>query len=187
MDVNETIKVLAVLKAAYPHSFKDLLKSDAEAMIDLWSMMFSDTPYEEVNAAVAALISTRTVGFSPTIGEVKEKLHSIKTADALSEQEAWELVSKACKNGLYGYKKEFEKLPPEVQRAIRSPEQIRAWAKLDEDTFQSVVASNFMKSFRIQRARDKEFALLPSEVRKIIGGASENTKLIRGPEDASSL
>lgn len=105
----------------------------------------------------------------------------------LTEQEAWELVSKACRNGLYGYKKEFEKLPPEVQRTIRSPDQIRAWAKLDEDTFQGVVASNFMRSFRIQQARDNEFDLLPDEVKKRIRGSDGAMKLMGGSEDASSL
>ena len=188
MDVNETIKVLAVLKAAYPHSFKDLSKSDAEAMIELWSAMFSGERYEEVNAAVAALISTRTVGFSPTIGEVKEKLHSLKTANELTEQDAWDLVAKACSNGLYGYKKEFKKLPPEVQRVIRSPEQIREWAKVSEEALHTTVANNFMRMFRIQRAREKEISMLPSGVSQMFGiSGPKNAGLIGDGENDTTL
>lgn len=83
MTADDALKILATLKAAYPHSFKDLTKRDAEAMIDLWAKMFAAENYSEVNAAIGALISTRTVGYSPTIGEVKEKLQSLKAANIL--------------------------------------------------------------------------------------------------------
>lgn len=178
MTTEETTKILATLKAAYPHSFKDLTRRDAEAMIELWTTMFSAESYAEVSAAIAALISTRTVGYSPTVGEVKEKLQSLKPVSTLSEQDAWSLVSKACSNGIYGYKKEFAKLPPEVQRAVGAPEQLREWAKMDADTVQSVVASNFMRNYRALQAREKEQAMLPPNVQQMIGGLSDSMKMI---------
>ena len=178
MTTEETTKILATLKAAYPHSFKDLTRRDAEAMIELWTTMFAAERYEEVNAAIAALISTRTVGFFPTVGEVKEKLQSLRPASTLSEQDAWSLVSKACSNGIYGYKKEFAKLPPEVQRAVGAPEQLREWAKMDADTVQSVVASNFQRNYRTMQARERETAMLPQSVRDLIGGVAEGMKMI---------
>ena len=178
MDNTETIKVLATLKAAYPHSFKDLTKRDAEAMIELWASMFAAESYVEVNAAVCALISTRTVGYSPTIGEVKEQLQKLRDVSCLSEQQAWALVSKACSNGLYGYKEEFAKLPQEVQMAVGAPEQLREWAEMDVDTLQSVVASNFQRSFRTMAAREKEKAMLPPAVQNLIGGLAEGMKML---------
>ena len=45
MDRNETIQILTVLKAAYPHSFKDLSSRDANAMIDIWQTMFAAESY----------------------------------------------------------------------------------------------------------------------------------------------
>lgn len=174
MDRTETIKILAVLKAAYPHAFKDMTKIDAEAMLSLWERMFWDDNYAEVNTAIAALISTRTVGYSPTIGEVKEQIQKLRMHNTIDESEAWALVSKACRHGLYRSVEEFEKLPAEVQRAVGSPEQIRAWASMEEVTFQSVVASNFRKVFRIQAQRDKEMAMLPSEVKQMISGITRN-------------
>jgi hypothetical protein len=178
MERADAIKILAVLKAAYPHSFTSLTVKDANAMIDLWASMFAEESYETVNVAVAALISTRTVGYSPTVGEVKEQLQSLKSSKALSEQAAWALVSRACENGIYGYRKEFAKLPPEVQRAVGAPEQLREWAKMDADTVQSVVASNFMRNYRAQQSREKEVSMLPPAVRSVIGGIAEGMKLI---------
>lgn len=180
MDRNETIKILATLKAAYPGSYRGMTARDAEAMIELWSRMFAES-YADVNAAVAALISTRTVGFSPTVGEVKDQLQKLRSANTLPEQEAWALVSRACRNGLYGYRQEFAKLPPEVQRAVGAPEQLREWAAMDADTLQSVVASNFMRAYRTQKARERENAMLPPEVRALITGLSD-TLMIGGGE-----
>lgn len=178
MDRVETAKILSVLKAAYPHSFKDLTKRDAESVLDLWAAMFSEEPYEAVSAAVYALIAVRKDGYSPTVGEVKERLDMLRSGDDLPEQSAWALVSKACRNGLYGYRKEFDRLPPDVQRAVGAPEQLRAWARMDAETVESVVASNFLKNYRAQRIREKEAAKLPPEIRKMIGGIAQELKLL---------
>lgn len=180
MDRNETMQVLTVLKAAYPHSFKGMTKRDAETMIELWQMMFSADSYEMVNAAVAALISTRKEGYTPTIGEVKERLAFAKeqSSGGLTEQEAWALVEKACRNGLYGYQKEFEKLPLEVQRVIGAPEQLKAWAAMDTETVNSVVASNFMRAYRTEKQRAKELSMLPPSVLETISLVSGNMKMI---------
>lgn len=178
MTRDETLKILSVLKAAFPHSYKDMTKRDATAMVDLWTMAFAGDPYEAVNAAVVALIVTRTTGFSPTIGEVKEKLAAPKAAQELSEQSAWALVSKACENGLYGYQKEYAKLPPEVQRAVGAPEQLKAWAAMDAETVQSVVASNFMRNYRTQQARAKEVEAMPPAVREMLSGVVSSMAMI---------
>lgn len=178
MTYDETVKVLSVLKAAYPHSFKGMTKRDAEGMITLWETMFKADPYEAVNAAVGALIATRTTGYSPTVGEVKEQMQRVHEATTLSEQAAWSLVSKACANGLYGYKKEFAKLPEEVQRAVGAPEQLKEWASMDSETVQSVVASNFMRNYRTQAKREHENAMLPPDIRKMISGVADGMRML---------
>ena len=180
MNMKETALILTALRNAYPHSYRDLGPRDFEQMIELWQSMFEDDSYAEVSAAVKALITSRTVGYSPVIGEVKEKLHALRHVGELSEQDAWAMVSKACANGLYGYQKEFDKLPPEVQRAVGSPEQIKAWAAMDVETVESVVASNFMRNYRTQAARKKEFDMLPESVRTVIGPLADSLKLIGG-------
>lgn len=178
MTYDDALIVLAVLKAAYPHSFKGMKRADGEAMAKLWQMQFASESLEDVTAAVNALISTRTAGYSPAIGEVKEKLHALRTVDSLSEQEAWALVSKACRNGYYGYLEEFAKLPPEVQRAVGRAEQLRDWALMDEDTFQSVIGSNFQRNYRATQVREKERAMLPDSVREMIGGIADGMKML---------
>lgn len=174
MTRTEIIRVLSLLKSAFPHSYKDATKQDVDLMVQLWERQFSGNSAEEVTAAVDALISSRTTGYSPTIGEIKEQMQKLRKPNELDELSAWALVSKACRNGLYGYKEEFAKLPPEVQAAVGAPEQLRAWAMMDTDAVESVVASNFQRNYRTTQARNKELEKLPENVRSMLSGVADH-------------
>lgn len=175
MTEHETLVILATLQTAYPHSFKD---ADPDTTCKLWQLMFASDDYEQVAAAVYALIASRKEGYSPTIGEVKEKLRLLYGQKELTEQEAWALVFKALSNGYYGYKTEYEKLPPEVQKAVGRPEQLREWAMMQTDTVQSVVASNFMRSYRVMLTREKELAALPPDFRLRLSGLADSMAML---------
>lgn len=177
MNSSETKMVLATLRAAYPGFYKDMSKEDLYAVVNLWQRIFDSDPYEQVSAAVLALISSRVEGYPPTPGAVKEKLEFLRDPEPMSETDAWGCVLKAIKNGLYGYKKEFDKLPPQVQAAVGQPEQLREWAMMDVETVQSVVASNFMRTFRTTEKRRKDMAMLPTEIREMIAPLADRMSL----------
>lgn len=75
MTKEETLRVLAILKAAYPASYNGMTKREAEGTVAVWNMHFASIPGEIVLMAVHKLISTNK--FPPTISEVKEKLTSL--------------------------------------------------------------------------------------------------------------
>lgn len=177
MDRRQVIETLAILKAAYPGSYNNMTEGDSKTMVALWERQFADEDARVVLAAVDALISTRTKGYTPTIGEVKEQIHKLRTTEELDAASAWAMVAKACRNGIYGYRKEFEKLPPMVQAAVGAPEQLREWAMMDAEVVQSVVASNFQKTYRITQQRQKELTMLPAEVRRMITGTADRLAL----------
>ena len=165
MTLQETIKVLAIITEVYPAFAKDRnIRNTAE----LWARFFEDEPFPAVEAAVMQFIATDTKGFAPSIGQIKAALHNVAGAEELSEVEAWALVSKACRNGYYGYKEEFAKLPPVIQEVIGEPEVLRDWAVMDTDEFGTVVASNFMRSYRVRAAHAKERAMLPSSIQALL-------------------
>lgn len=183
MNRKEVTQTLSVLKAAYPHSFRDMTKLDGEALVNLWTRQFADEEAGAVRAAVENLISSRTTVFSPTVGEIKDQIHRIRTVDGINDAQAWTLVEKACRRGLYNAREEFDKLPPDIQAAVGGPEQLKAWAAMDAETVNSVVASNFRKTYRTVQAREKEKALMPPEVKAFLAGVAENLKLGDGSED----
>lgn len=184
MNRKEVTQILSVLKAAYPHSFKDMTKLDGEALVNLWTRQFAEEDPAAVSAAVNALISTRTTGYSPTVGEIKEQLHRLRAVNGLSDAEAWNMVEKACRRGLYNAREEFDKLPPDVQAAVGGPEQLKAWAMMESDTVNSVIASNFRRTYRTVQEREKEKALMPPEVRAFVAGVADKMKLGGGEKKA---
>lgn len=177
MDRQETMAILSVLRGAYPAFYRDTSRQEAEAIVNLWAAMFADDDYALVSAAVKSLIVADTKGFPPVIGQVKEYIRKLTVPQEMTEGEAWALVSKAIRNGIWGAKKEFDALPPKIQRIVGSPQQLTDWAKMDSESVHSVVASNFQRSFRAKAKADKEYAALPSEVRSLIGNPCEWLRL----------
>ena len=177
MNRNDVIALMAVLKTAYPSYYKQVSRDEALAAINLWSEMFADDDPEIVSAATKALIASRTEGFPPTIGAVKAKMHDIANPDAMTEDEAWRIIAKALRNGIYGSREEFDKLPAELRKIVHDPAQLKEWAKMDEETVQSVVVSNFRRSYRVTATRKKELDMLPQDVRAAISSTVGRMRL----------
>ena len=131
-------------------------------MVNLWQIQFADFACEDVIRAVPRIDwPTRTEGFPPTIGAVKEqaaKLHSKKQPLRRQRPGLWSAELPATAFTAAG--KEYDKLPLPVQKAVGDAEQLRTSAAMDEETVASVVASNFARSYRTVLAREKEALLL---------------------------
>ena len=168
MTREDTIKILSVLRGAYPAFYRDITKQEAESTIALWESMFDEEPYELVGAAVKAFIAGDGKGFPPAIGQIKERIRQITTPEDMTEQEAWAMVSKALRNSTYGSMEEFAKLPPEVQAVVHDPGQLKQWAMSPADEVETVIASNFMRSFRAKQKASKEYMALPTSVKQLM-------------------
>lgn len=170
MTREETLAIMGVLKAAYPNFYKGMGRADAEGIVDLWSSMFDQEPAQLVAMAVKAHIANDKKGFPPHIGAIKTAIVQLTKPPELelSEMEAWGLVRRAVRNGIYGAQKEFDALPPVVQQVVGSPGQLKEWALMDEDVVASVVSSNFQRSFKARAASAQEFLALPGDVRQVM-------------------
>ena len=186
MTKAETAKLLAVLQLNYPENFRG--KSDAviDAMVNLWHGVFERDSYQLVQSAVMAYIQTSTDRFMPNVGLIREQIRKLTAPDGMSEAEAWGLVKNALRNGLYGYHEEYAKLPSVVQRCLGSENTIREWAMMETDELDSVVASNFQRSFRAISKSEEEWEKLPpgyrDEMRKLSGQIFGRLELEGGKE-----
>lgn len=162
MTKKETAQILFLLKEYYPNSFES---SDIENRVKAWYLVLHDQDYQLIQAAVIAFVSNDTKGFMPSIGQLKEKAHTLSVGEEMTELEAWGLVQKALRNSAYGSREEFAKLPAVVQRAVGDPRQLQEWAIMDADEVMTVVASNFQRSYRVAVKREKEYQTLPSDIR----------------------
>lgn len=164
MDREETKKIIRIICASYPN-YKP---ADISETIDVWANMLSEYSYEHIAVALKSYIATDTSGFAPSIGELIQKANSLLENGKLNEIEAWTLVSKALRNGYYGAEEEFAKLPLLVQKAVGSPAQLRMWATTDESSVESVISSNFMRTYKAEVKRAEEYARLPEDVKALM-------------------
>lgn len=174
MNQKETIAVLAVLKTAYPQFYRGLSPQELQETVTLWSEMFAAEDFQVVKAAVKAHIATDAKGYPPHIGAIKAAIRKITQPDKMSEMEAWGYVSRALRNSSYNSIKESERLPPVVRRIVGAPSQLREWAAMDSDTVQSVVQSNFMRSYRARSQSEQEYLALPAEVKETMAQLADS-------------
>ena len=167
MTKTETVQVLAILKAAYPHFYRNASKQDALTAVNLWHELFADDSADVVAAAVKALIATDEKGYPPHIGAVKARMRQLTSKPCMTEAEAWAKVMQAIRKSGYSCKAEFDKLPEDLQDLVGSPSQLREWGMMDIQTLQSVVSSNFQRSYRERKKKAEEYAALPEDIKRL--------------------
>lgn len=149
MTVKEVGELLAIIGSIYPN----FRPEDKTSCVTAWTMVMSDESYDAIKTALSIYIKNGNQ-FPPNPGQLIQLARP--KPEYMNELEAWSLVRKAICNGIYGAEAEFAKLPPEVQRAVGDPGQLRAWAQGDIDSLQTVAQSNFCRVYRgvIRRIED---------------------------------
>ena len=149
--------------------------SNLSETVDVWNMMLEEYSYSQISTALKTYVHSDTSGFAPSIGQLLDKLHAIQNPQELNEMEAWSLVSKALRNGYYGAVEEFNNLPPLVQKAVGSPDNLRNWSQTDTNSIENVVQSNFMRSYRLVVNRENEIKKMPADVRTLIENVNKTS------------
>lgn len=75
MTREESIKLLALIKVAYPTAFKDMDKDSKHATVAMWQSTFPNTPYVIMEMAFDRF--RRVSKFPPTVAEMYEQLQNL--------------------------------------------------------------------------------------------------------------
>ena len=75
MTREEAIKLLAIIKVAYPSSYKDMDKTSAEATVNMWHTSFPDVPYVVMEMAFNNFRMQSK--FPPTVADMYEELQRL--------------------------------------------------------------------------------------------------------------
>ena len=75
MTREEAIKLLAIIKVAYPSAYKDMDKTSAEATVNMWHTSFPDVPYVLMEMAFNNFRMKSK--FPPTVADMCEELRDI--------------------------------------------------------------------------------------------------------------
>lgn len=169
MTREDTKKLLMVIEAAYPN-FKP---ENASMTVDTWHWALEEYPAEAVKGALQIYVKTNNTGFAPSVSQLIGCIHAPKKNEQLSEGEAWALVKEAIRDGNYGSEERFNELPPIVQRAVGTPNMIHYWASCDSDEVNTVIASNFMRTYKAVLSKQEFGEKVPPQISSMVKELAE--------------
>lgn len=169
MTVEETKKLLITINALYPNWKVE----NPEATTQAWSWALADYPADGINAALQIYLKTDKSGFAPSVPQLIGAMHKPIENEQLSEGEAWALVKKAIQDGNYHAEERFNELPPLVRRAVGGAGMIRQWAQTDSDEVNTVVMSNFQRTYRAILSKQDFRERIPEPLYDLVKGLAE--------------
>ncbi len=161
MTTEEARQLLITIQTAFPN----YRPNNKEAAVNLWASVMSDIPFSQALLALKSYIRTDTTGFAPAIGQLIGMIRMIETPERMTSSEAWGRVMIAVRNGINGCDEEFAKLPPDIQRAVGSAGQLKAWALGDEEKLGTVAKAQFERTYNAIAERAEKVAMLPPNLR----------------------
>ena len=159
--------MMDLLLAAYGD--KAFPTDDPEKMakvINLWTVMFEQDEPQEVLFAVKDCIAT--LEFPPRIADIKRRIAKQRMMGQMTEMEAWTVIRKAVDNATSREKAEelFSGFPKILQRTVGSASQLKGWRVVDDEQFETVVASNCMRTYRMLAEQEAGFHALPADLQE---------------------
>jgi hypothetical protein len=156
MNLNETGRIMKMLKAAYPNFDNN---GDAADIAALWAWRFKETDFKTVLEAVGAYIDGDHT-FAPTVGQIKKIIQDRQPK--LSAAEGWAEIARALKDSLANAEAEFKKLSPPVRAYVKDPHTLRLLAGSDlSGRFFGDYQERFFKTFsQVQGDERKDCAAL---------------------------
>ena len=177
-DITQIMDLLiaAYGEKAYPTDPKQMIK-----VANLWSVMFQDDEPKEVLLAVKNCIAT--LSFPPRVADIKSRIAQSRLDGQMTEMEAWSEVRKAVNDsGTYSdANKAFLGLPAILQKCVGTPSMLKAWHQVSIDTFEGVIASNFLRSYRETAKNEAMYNALPKDMQ------SEQSYLNPTPKEVTML
>ena len=174
MTREETKRLLFSIQSLYPNWKPE----DKTLVVDSWHWALEEYPAPEVKAALQIYVKTNNTGFAPSVSQIINGIYKTTEKDTLSEGEAWSLVKRAIQDGNYHAEERFNELPPLVQKAVGSHNMIRQWAQTDSDEVNTVIMSNFQRSYKQIVQREQENVRINPVIAGLIDATSQ--KMIGG-------
>ena len=160
MTREEFAKLAKGMRAVY--TYPDFLST--KDSFDMWYVLLADLPYDL--GALSLKSHMQTNSKVPTPADIRKGVVTLTAKEQVSDLAAWDMVRKAiCRSGYYS-EDEFDKLPELIQRVVGTPRQLYEWSQTT-DGLDTVIASQFLRAYRTEQARERELAGMSEDIRKL--------------------
>lgn len=160
MTREEFAKIIAVLKGVYA----DPKFIPVTTSMEVWYAFFKDYPYETIMQAAQNYIKNDDFGKAPVPGQIIANINTGK--EYLLPEDAWNLVYNGICNSNYHALEEFQKLPPECQKAIGSATNMKEMAVLNYYEM-SRSKEQFLKAYKAEVDKRKSHDRTPEGLLEI--------------------
>lgn len=164
MTREDTQKLLMAISALYPN----FTVNNKTLTVDAWFWVLEPYPAAAVKAALDIYVKTNNTGFAPSASQLIGCMHAPAENNQLSEGEAWALVKKGIADGNYHSEERYNELPPLVQRAVGGAEMLRQWAQTDSTQVNTVIMSNFQRTYKAILAKDDFNNKVPEQLAQVV-------------------
>jgi len=164
MTRDETKGLIRSIVSLYPNWKPENMTETVNA----WHWALEEYPVPAVKASLQIYVKTNNSGFAPSVSQIINGIYKPQEQNALSEGEAWALVKKAIQDGNYHAEERFNELPPLVQSAVGSPNMIHQWAQTDSDEVNTVIMSNFQRSYKTVLQREQFNERIPESLSNMV-------------------
>lgn len=176
MTREETKMIITMLSSVYVNEFSKLKEEQVIRMIDVWTMLFEDEDANKIATVTKTYLKSSTNAFMPTPAMLINMAYELFEPKGMTEQEAWNILLHAITHCDYYPKRTYDMLPLEIQ-ALCTPNQLYEWGQINTETLNTVVASNFMRSFKVREKNRVDYERLPNDTKALIESLGINMKL----------
>lgn len=168
MTRQECKQLLMIVEATYPN-FRTASPGET---LEAWNIFLADYDYNTILGALKIYINSSNSAFAPSVSQLIAMTRKPKELSAPTCTEVWREVRNAIRSGIYHHQEEFEKLSDFAKKCVGESAQLREWAMLESETIDSVIASNFEKTYKAMLNREYQIDALTIEQKEqyLLGG-----------------
>lgn len=147
MNRIETASLVTIIQESYPNYYKGYTDKQTQTMIDIWSEVLNDVPFNQAKKALFNFLKTSNTDFPPTAGKIRRQAVDDMTRGKVDDaMQAWNTTRKAIQNSAWS-DDAFESLPPLCREVVGSADTLRQWGQMQSETVGSVIMSQFIKAY----------------------------------------
>lgn len=181
MTRDETKDLVRSIISIYPNWKPENLTDTVNA----WHWALKDYPAIVIKSALQIYVKTNNTGFAPSVSQLIAAMYKPVENEQITEGEAWYLVKQAIQGANYNAEENYAKLPPIIQKAVGGPAMLRQWGMTDSDEVNTVVMSNFQRTYRALAERERFEQKVPEQLSGLIKGLVEQTSGTKAITDRS--
>lgn len=177
MTRQELDELFTAVCSLHPRTFKTTEQMKATA--DGWFFILRDYDYKQCMIGLKSFEAQNLMGVFPAVGQIINATVPLQVDETyMGEGEAWSMYQRAIQDSTYHAEDWFKRFPPELKRAVGSPNALQQEA-MNENFSLEVCRGQFLASYREAVKSLMRENRMPEEVRRRLHDLHKKSGLLQ--------